>query len=292
MISANRVENTFPISHERITWLLIAGLLILRFPILIWAAHHREIVSWAIPLAEIGTYGFVALLVWWERQRLAESHIDGIALGLLFVKPLEVLFYLDGFDTHQVWPYILYLPISLTLAIGLFFHRPTSLRVFSRHWAWVYMGILVGAVMGIGIGYVFAHYQVQNFHLEWRKSVTDILADSTVLREYLGFLLVRPAQQLFYAGGMEEPLFRGFLWGALRRAGLKDARICLLQACLFCLGHIYYLTTGLYWSLGFAFFAALILGVLAWRSHSIATSMLAHGFTNAWSDFFGSVLLW
>jgi membrane protease YdiL (CAAX protease family) len=145
--------------------------------------------------------------------------------------------------------------------------------------------------MGVGASYLFTHYQYPATLLEGRKAFSQILADPAFIREYLGLLLRQPVYQLFYAGGMEEPLFRGFLWGALRQAGWKDGWICMFQAGLFCLGHIFYLTGGLYWSFGFTFLAGLVWGILAWRSHSIAPSMLAHGFSNAWGGIF-QVISW
>jgi hypothetical protein len=72
----------------------------------------------------------------------------------------------------------------------------------------------------------------------------------------------------------EEPLFRGFLWGYLRDLGWKEKWILIFQAFLFWTIHINY------WN-KFPFiillpFLGLLLGILAWRSRSIATSMAAH----------------
>ncbi len=87
--------------------------------------------------------------------------------------------------------------------------------------------------------------------------------------------------QTGYAAVSEEPLFRGFLWGYLRKGGWSDGWICLFQAGLFMLGHIYYLN-----SLPISFWiivptGGLVLGWLAWRSRSIATSISAHATLNA-----------
>jgi membrane protease YdiL (CAAX protease family) len=280
------------VSRNRITWLLIAGLLFFRFPLIIWSAYDRSIYNWAVPLAEIGTYLFVAILIWWERDRLAESHIDGLALGLLIAKPIEALFYLPGMSPRVFWPYLFYIPISLSLIITLLIYRPTLSRSSAKNWLWLGVGILVGMGMGMGVGYLFAHYQNLGTSFTGGKTIVEILANSSLVRQYMGFMLVNPVQQMFYAGGMEEPLFRGFLWGALRRAGWRDRWICLFQAGLFGLGHIYYLTGGLYWSFGFTLVAGLVFGILAWRSRSIATSMLAHGVTNAWCNIFTFMISW
>ncbi len=97
---------------------------------------------------------------------------------------------------------------------------------------------------------------------------------------HLKSLIFPPLYFLAYAGVTEEPLFRGFLWGLLRRAGWRDVWAWLLQTGLFALAHIYYLrqTPLAFWVIVPS--GALLLGLLAWRSRSIATSLVAHGFCN------------
>ena len=77
----------------------------------------------------------------------------------------------------------------------------------------------------------------------------------------------------------EEPFFRGFLWGALRRAGWEDVWIWAFQAALFWLAHIYWLGRSpvSFWVVPLG---GLVFGILAWRSRSIAVSMVAHGLVN------------
>ncbi len=97
---------------------------------------------------------------------------------------------------------------------------------------------------------------------------------------FLGSFII----QLSNAAVTTEPLFRGFMWGLLKKMNWKDSRICLFQAALFILAHIYYL--GKY---NYSFFiivpiAALILGLLVWHSKSIGTSMITHGLINSVAD--------
>ena len=79
----------------------------------------------------------------------------------------------------------------------------------------------------------------------------------------------------------EEPLFRGFLWGTLRQLKWKEIWIWLFQAVLFTLAHIYFASQYplLFWL--YIPGAALLLGLLAWRSRSIAGGILAHAMINA-----------
>jgi membrane protease YdiL (CAAX protease family) len=93
---------------------------------------------------------------------------------------------------------------------------------------------------------------------------------------------------MLYAGIAEEPFFRGFLWGSLRKLGLKDVWIWLIQAGLFWLGHTYALVNGAPWSFFFIVpVGGLVLGLLVWRSRSIAVSMAAHGLANGVGQIIG-----
>ena len=96
--------------------------------------------------------------------------------------------------------------------------------------------------------------------------------------------------QIGYAAVSEEPLFRGFLWGYCARAGWKNGWICIFQALLFMLGHLYRLNYPNAWqALAVTFFVGLVFGLLVWRSRSLVSSLAAHGFYNAagvWSMYF------
>ena len=87
----------------------------------------------------------------------------------------------------------------------------------------------------------------------------------------------------------EEPLFRGFLWGRLRARGWKESRICLFQALLFAVGHVYYVGTANISAFLVVPLGALIFGLSAWRTRSIGTSMIAHGITNAFGNTLANV---
>jgi len=87
--------------------------------------------------------------------------------------------------------------------------------------------------------------------------------------------------QAAYAGLSEEPLFRGFLWGYLRKLGWSENKILLSQAGLFAFAHVELLLAG--WPISFAltFVGGVLLGWLVMRSRSISVSILSHGFANA-----------
>ena len=78
----------------------------------------------------------------------------------------------------------------------------------------------------------------------------------------------------------EEPLFRGFLWGYLRQLHWKEIWILLFQTVLFTSAHIYVAKQFplMFWV--FIPTAAILFGILAWRSRSITPAIFAHAMVN------------
>jgi membrane protease YdiL (CAAX protease family) len=257
--------------RDKIAWMLIAGLFLLRIPFLggmryfTWTATSH----WVMPIFEVGTYLLTAILIWSERDRLGDNHIDRLALIILILgKPVELL--LSNPQNPFGRPlsssaYLLYVPTAAALVAGLALERPRMARTGMRKWLWVAAGALVGIAIGALSGWLT--------RLEMNLPRVSSLTTEV--------LILLPIQQLLYAGIDEEPFFRGFLWGALRRAGWKEVWVWVFQGLLFWLAHIYWLDRSpvTFWVIvplgGLAF------GALAWRSRSIGVSMIAHGLANA-----------
>jgi membrane protease YdiL (CAAX protease family) len=268
-------ESAAPKQHrkgrDKIAWLFIAGLFLLRVPFLggmrtlTWTATSY----WVMPIFEVGTYLLTAILIWSERDRLPDNHIDRLALIILILgKPVELLLS----KSHNPFgrplrssAYLLYLPIAVALVVGLALERPRMARTGMRKWLWVAAGVLAGIAIGALSGWLT--------RLEMNLPRVSSLTTEV--------LILLPIQQLLYAGIDEEPFFRGFLWGALRRAGWKEVWIWVFQGVLFWLAHIYWLDRSpvTFWVI--VPLGGLALGALAWRSRSIGVSMIAHGLLNA-----------
>ena len=78
-------------THQIVAWTLLAGLLLLRLPFLAGIAMFSE-PEWLDPAFQIGTYLLTAGLIWLERDRLADFHIDKLALGIIIIfKPIQTL---------------------------------------------------------------------------------------------------------------------------------------------------------------------------------------------------------
>jgi membrane protease YdiL (CAAX protease family) len=257
------------VPRNTVTWLLIGVLFFLRIVLAgLIPTLMKNPPEWANAAYEVGTYLAIVILIWWERENLAEFFIDKLALVVLMLgKPYELL--LHWLKIPFEYPpqsdiYRLYIPIAFGLLVIFLFIHPKLRKIEFKNWLWLLAGIAAGIVSGILAGYLL-RYQF--------PGGTE--------KPTLSLLLFLPTQQLVYAGITEEPFFRGFLWGGLHRAGWKGLWILLFQTVLFMIGHLYY-----FGSLPLSFWiivplAGLVTGMFAWRSRSIATSMAAHGFFNA-----------
>lgn len=260
-------------THMRVTWLLIGGLFILRGPLYGGIPLFGIYPDWLDPVWRIGTYLLTAILIWWERDRLAEFHIDKLVLIMFILgKPLEFLLYQPGMPESfqpDTAVYVLYLPIAIGLVIALWLTRPHLPTLSVKSWGWVGIGVLAGIALA---AYFAAAFRIAS------PGFGKTTPTSTEL-------IFSPLWQMLYAGLGEEPFFRGFLWGGLRKTGLKDVWIWLVQAALFWLSHLVTLLNApiSFWLI--VPVGGLVLGGLAWRSRSIAPGILAHGLANGLSGF-------
>ena len=169
---------------------------------------------------------------------------------------------------------------ALLFLLALLIWRPVlPPKRVKETWRWVGVAVLVGIAFSAVTGYLI-HFQ--------RIIPPEV-------RIYLPGEAVRAVMLIFVqfstAAALEEPLFRGFLWGELREWGWKENHIWLLQTLLFTLGHIYYLGSANLSLFVIVPLGALILGFMAWKSRSIGISMLIHGIINSLGGNFFT-LLW
>ena len=261
--------------HQTIAWTILAGLLFLRLPFLGGIALFAR-PNWLDPAFQIGTYLLTACLIWWERDRLFDFYIDKLALWIIILsKPIQTI--TSGMGNNNgnflAFPNILSLSfwfISLGLILALWLshaHLPKMTRV---SWNWFLVGILVGFVSILITAYPQS-LEIVSSQINGKPNILAFLFGAP--REFL--------YQLGYAATTEEPLFRAFLWGHLHKAGWKTIWICLFQAALFMLGHIYLIAEFPYSFWLIIPMSGLILGALVWRSKTIASSLAAHAAMNA-----------
>jgi len=273
-------------AHRRISLILLAGLLFLRLPMLAGVIYFSKTPpAWLPPTFEITTYLLTALLLWWEKDSLADFHIDKLAITIIILfKPIQtIILALWRFDENALafpkMPSLAIWVIAVGLAIAFKISRLKLPKIQATNFRW----FGAGALTGIGIAILLAYpmsLQIDRSDLNARPELLPILV--MVVQDFV--------YQLGFAAVAEEPLFRGFLWGYLRQFGWKERWIWLFQAGLFTLGHIYYLNKApiSFWLMVPT--SALVFGLMAWRSRSIATSMAVHGAVNAFGYTAGYIV--
>jgi len=255
--------------------LCLAALLVLRFPIMLLPEYGLSPLTKesSLTVFQIGTYFFTSVMILLKRDCLEIYHIDRFALAFLVFAPLGCFvtqgILLQGWENLPLSTYMNAVQ-ALLFGLALLIWRPTLPRRDAKSmWKWVGLAFLTALLWSVISGYII-HFQ---------KNVPPEAAVYLPKQAEKVFLLI--FTQLSTAAALEEPLFRGFLWGVLRDRGWKEPWIWLFQTLLFMLGHLFYLGTA---NLSFFLivpFGALLLGLIAWKSRSIGTSMLVHGIGNS-----------
>ena len=199
------VKNT----HRQIAWLILALLLLLRIPYTIAIIYFLPIENQTgSAIYEISTYFLTACLIWWERDRLADFHIDTLALCLIiFFRPLQTLILnIWKVESPLAFPHPLGLSlwaISLSLLIALAYSSFKPARITPRSLGWIALGLFTGVCISI----------VENL-----RTFSSIISSTLVSQTLLSPVLLSTSLNLIYHLGFapinEEPLFRGFLWHA------------------------------------------------------------------------------
>ncbi len=258
--------------HLIVSYILLSILLFLRFIILaVIGGFTRS--GWTSITYEAGTYFFTALLIVWERKRLTEFNMDSIAvIFFIALKPIETLLPIGHSNKSLLLFYrpagIFIWCISIALVIFLYRDNYRTEPVTRKKLLWLLMAFIIGLILAISSGFALS-YQIEKSQMFSMNPGLIIVLN-----------VVSIIYQAGYAGVSEEPLFRGFLWGYLLKLGWKNIWILLFQAGLFMLAHIYYLT-----SHPISFFlivpiGGLVMGLTAWKSKSISTSIIVHGTGN------------
>ncbi len=262
-----------------VRWIVFAFLVFLRFGVadvgrIIFPALEGTLMFWY----ELATYALTLLLIWLERTRLSDFNIDGLAIILIVLaKPAETLVLpltsLQAIPDNRAFPMpasLFILGCSLTLLVALLVRGRQCFRFTRRAVIWWLAGMAGGVLLcllmllpnALQVKYYYDRFAGFGF---WR-SVRAVLIDLV--------------NQFGYAPINEEPLFRAFLWGYLLKAGIPAWATWLLVALSFVLAHAYDLNTYPISMFVTIPVGALALGMVAWKSKTIAASIGMHGMYN------------
>ena len=252
---------------------LLACLLLLRvlYPVLKGFGVLKFPDSAGSLLSDDVPYILAALLILLKRNTLAQYNVGKIALILFVIAPLlnygaQYFMYLKLYG-GQITPSLnVSVVASLLLALGLLILNP---KLPKRSIKNTLLWLAIAAAVGIAMGTASALYSKNLFSdLEGAS-----YAAPTVMASLYTFI-----SQLSGSAVISALLFRGFLWGYLEDKGWSWYWILLFQATLVTLGGIHYAFSGYAYTIISAFIAALIMGLLAWRSKCVAPGIAASAF--------------
>jgi len=244
---------------------IIIVLLLLRFPLLYLGSFNiiPEEISFVIYLCV--TYLFTGLFIYQNKDILPIYNITPIALIIFLLAPLAAI--IAGNDNDPTL--VVRLIMAALFLIFLLIRGKYKFKFSKVNIKKIIIDVVLTALLCFIMPIVI--HAIRGFPtIEASRMTFDI--------PYIWFF------QLSLASVSEEPLFRGILWGFLRHKGIKEHWICIIQAVLFWVGHIYYFNTGInFWIIHPLL--AILLGLIVWKTKSITYSMILHSSVNTFTDY-------
>jgi membrane protease YdiL (CAAX protease family) len=252
------------------TFWLVVILLLIRIPLLkIIEYFVVPLPGWTTQVFEVSMYLLIGILIFRERNQLADYFINKLAISIFLLSATIFRVFSFSFESNLS---VIELTFWLIAIILMVLMRRKKIN-FEKTRGDTYIWLLKGFAIGIILSIVFAIPK----YVELEEQIQQRVHNYDYL---IVFFLISFLTQLVHASLAEEFLFRGFLWGCLRKIGVMDRWILVVQAGLFWIAHINYIDRGYtFWIVtplsGFVF------GLLALKSKSIATSMITHSAVNA-----------
>ncbi len=248
-------------------WLII-GYVALRFifPMLIARSFSAQS-EWIIFGFEAITYGLICFLIWRERNDLINFNIDRSVLTIVLV---GIIFRTSTSRTNVL--IILELAFLLVALLIIIVLRKGKLNIPKNRnadYRWIIGSFLIGILLSL---FFTIPVMVNNNE--------GCLAAKPDFVSLVATLISNILNELSHASIPEEILFRGFLWGYLRKIHWQEKSILLLQALLFWLIHINLLNHPYSFWMTIPV-STMVLSILVYYSHSVITSIVSHTILNA-----------
>jgi len=270
---------------EQISILLIIGLLLLRFAAGWLPGLLNTDPSWLRVSDCVLSFLLIASLIYLNKDRLGSFNFDKLAIIiLLFFIPLQTILLpllVNSSSSILAFPHFLsWITILISVIVFLLVRKNigTMPNITARNWKWALGGAVCGVTLSILIGIL----------------IRLVAPMEIPLPKFDYTLFLAFPYQLGFAAAYEEPLYRGFLWGELKRTTKwKTAWIILFQAIIFMLAHgVVFLAPPQYPAFLVIFLAGIVFGLLVFYSRSITASMTAHAFYNSFGLFTAYIINW
>lgn len=222
---------------------------------------YQTIPSEIVFIYEFISFALITLLHYFEKDNLIVHNIDRTFIYVFIFSALVLSIGTLGVDSPLFFlSFISYFIISLNLIVNMIKRR---FRYGKTRLLWILLGIVIGSI----IPFIMNLPSIVAGDIKFTN-----LPVSNVIIVFLNS----------FSGGalIEEAIFRGFLWGVLRKENMMDLKIWLLQALLFWTAHFRFIDDYfMFWIV--TPLIGLVLGWIVWRSRSITASLFAHATFNA-----------
>jgi membrane protease YdiL (CAAX protease family) len=202
-------------------------------------------------------YLVIALLIWLERKNLDDFNLDRLALLILILS--SIFRRRLGVENEGYF-------LLIIGAAGLLVFISAILnwsKIPQTNFRWLAIGLFVACLSLIPITFI------ESFRLQ------TIQSNDPESHGMFWDMMRRAIYELSFVAPIEEILFRGFVWGYLRKLNWEVNKIFWVQGALFWFLHISRISSPL------TFFVSIpistyILSELTRRSHQISPSIISH----------------
>ena len=212
------------------------------------------------------SFFIIILLIFNSRNNLSFYNIDQSAIVILFL--FSIVFRIRKFDSLFAFFFEVVFLFATTVVLVIFLNKSITLNKNKIISKWFLLSIISGVL-----------FSILMISIENGTDFDTILNSNSFQSVYSIFYYI------FYGIGVtgifEEPIYRGFLWGTLKKSGMSDWISLIIQASLFWISHLNMIHST------FSFFIiapifSLILGLLMYKSKSIIPPLLFHCIYNAY----------
>lgn len=249
---------------------------IIAFVIIIWLVlsiliknylkyKHGYIQDWIYFVFQTTTFLLLAFTIYQERDRLHEFHIDRVTIRLFIFSGILWFFNLR----ESILLSCLISPIFIITAIWVYF----SVYRYQPNINFKDFKLFVLSTF-IGFGSLSLFILLSKL---FEQNQVAIQEQSPLIVDILNYFLLF-IYYITHTAVFEELLYRGILWGYLRKIGWQEKYIWIFQGVLFTLAHI--INRSIF-NILFILLLSLVYGFTVWRTRSISSSIIAHAIYNS-----------
>jgi len=207
-------------------------------------------------------YLIIAILTWVELENLENFHLENFTLIIFFLTSVFRTRYRVVGEGY----FLAIIAISGFFVILTVILNRSKIPQAKLKWA------MVGVCLGCVAGFLFIYIEPYQYQTQIGESLASNGIVVGALRETVNvFSSTAP---------VEEIIFRGFLWGYLRRIGWGENKVAWVQGILFFLLHIYKITSTPLTFLIIVPILTIISTLLVLRSKQVLPAILSHALIN------------